>query len=114
MSSFTSLHLFHIFIIGSLLIYLGIKQKQTPAWVFHILTFLGIFIVIYHSYRAYLAITEKKALPWINAFHIFVIAPLLISLGLLGTNSPRYLFEFMLMLGFSVIGYHAYYLLIGQ
>jgi hypothetical protein len=114
MSNSTFLQLFHIFIVGSLLLYLGIRQKQAPNWLFKVLTFLGVFIVIFHSYRAFRAITEKKALPWINLFHIFVVAPLLISLGLLGTNSPRYLFEFVLMLGFAVIGYNAYYLTIGQ
>ena len=114
MPSFTTVHLLHMFVFGSLLIYVGIRRKQTPTWLFYILTFLGTIVTIYHSYMVYLAITEKKVLPWVNLFHIFVIAPLLISVGLLGADSPRYLFEFMLMLGFSAIGYHAYYLLIGQ
>jgi hypothetical protein len=48
--------------------------------------------------------------PWINYFHIFIVAPILIIIGLQKDKTPRYYFELLLMLAFAVIGYHSYYI----
>jgi hypothetical protein len=71
---------------------------------------LGIIIVLYHSFKVY----KKLKLgfnPWINYIHIFIIGPLLLYIGLNREKTPRLYFEILLMLGFSAIGYHGYYLL---
>ena len=113
MASSLFVHLFHILIVGSLFIYIGIKQKQITVWLFKVSAFLGGFIVLYHLYKAYIKYTEKKAL-WVNLLHIFIIGPLVLLIGINGENTPRYMFELLLMLGFAVIGYHGYYLIIGE
>lgn len=109
----TFVHLFHIFFVGSLFIYIGIKQKQMPSFVFHGLSILGAFIIAFHLYKAYSKFIEKKAI-WVNLFHILVIGPMLLAIGVYGESTPRYMFEFILMLGFASIGYHGYYLSMGE
>jgi hypothetical protein len=50
--------------------------------------------------------------PWVNLFHIFVVAPLLIYIGYEKDNTPRQYFEYIFMLAFAAIGYHAYYMVV--
>jgi hypothetical protein len=48
---------------------------------------------------------------WVNYIHIFLIGPLLVTIGLNGINTSRPYFELLLMAGMAAIGYHGYYLL---
>lgn len=105
------IHLLHIFIFGSLFLYVGIQTNKIPTWLYSVLIYLGIVILFYHSYKTYALLKAGKN-PWINLFHIFTVAPLLIYIGLNGLKTPLYVYQFMLMLAFTVIGYHGYYLLI--
>jgi hypothetical protein len=101
-------HLFHILIVGTLFLYVGIKSTNTPAFMHPILLGLGIVIVFYHMYKTYLKISTDRN-PWINLFHIFIVGPLLIYIGYNKQATPRQAYEFLLMLGFASIGYHGYY-----
>jgi len=103
-------HLFHIIFVGSLFLYVGIRGDKTPLLIFPFLKYLGIFIILYHSYKAYVKISNGKS-AWINYFHIFLIGPLLIKIGYDGDKTSRKYFELLLMAGFASIGYHGYYLL---
>jgi hypothetical protein len=95
----TNLHLFHVFLVSALFIYVGIYQKSSivPN---SILLALGIIILAYHLYRH---------ASWVNYFHILIVAPLLIFIGM--GDAPRYAYELLFMLGFAALGYHGYYLL---
>jgi Na+-transporting methylmalonyl-CoA/oxaloacetate decarboxylase beta subunit len=101
-------HLFHILIVGTLFLYVGIKSTNTPAFMYPILLTLGFIIVFYHAYKTYLKVSSGKN-PWVNLFHIFVVGPLLIYIGYNKQLTPRQAYEFLLMLGFAAIGYHGYY-----
>jgi hypothetical protein len=48
---------------------------------------------------------------WINYIHILIVGPLFVYIGLQKEETPRKVFEIMLMLAFASLGYHAYYLL---
>ena len=100
-------NLFHILFVGTLFLYVGINKTNIPLVIFPILQYLGILIIIIHSYKAYS--NNKNA--WINYFHILFIGPLLIIIGVNGKDTSRKYFELLLMAGFSAIGYHGYYLL---
>lgn len=113
MSSSFFIQLFHILFVGPLFLYIGIKQKEMPSLMFKASAFLGGFIILYHSYKAYLKFAEKKA-PWVNLIHILLVGPLLLIIGINGEKTPRYMFEILFMLAFAVIGYHGYYLAIGE
>ena len=104
-------HLFHILIIGGLFLYIGIRKTNIPSFMYPILVGLGIILIIYHGYKSYKLFKLGK-IPWINLFHVIIVAPLLIYIGLHGKKTPYYYFEFLLMLGFASIGYHGYYLFV--
>jgi Na+-transporting methylmalonyl-CoA/oxaloacetate decarboxylase beta subunit len=106
-------HLFHLIIVGSLFLYVGIMQTNIPGFLYPILFYLGIFIIIYHSYKAYKKIKGGKN-AWTNFIHILLVGPLLIYIGYNNNKTPRYCYELILMLGFAAIGYHGYYLLLGD
>jgi hypothetical protein len=103
-------HLFHIIFVGSLFLYVGIMRDKIPLFMFPFLKYLGILIILYHSYKAYIKITNNKS-AWVNYIHIFLIGPLLIKIGYDGNKTLRKYFELLLMAGFASIGYHGYYLL---
>jgi len=98
-------HLFHILVVGSLFLYVGIQKTNIPKKMFSILFGLGIVVVLYHMYKAYL-----NNGYWVNLIHIFIVGPLLIYIGYHRGNIARLYFELLLMLGFASIGYHGYYL----
>jgi Na+-transporting methylmalonyl-CoA/oxaloacetate decarboxylase beta subunit len=101
-------HLFHILIVGTLFLYVGIMSTNVPTFMFPVLLGLGAIIVFYHIYKTYLKVAENKN-PWVNLFHIFIVGPLLIYIGYNKQATPRPAYEFLLMLGFASIGYHGYY-----
>ena len=105
----TIVHLFHILFVGGLFLYIGIKQKNIPNYMFNIILFIGVFILLYHGYKIYVKIKNGQN-PWVNLFHILVVAPLLIYIGYEKQNSPRYFYEIIFMLAFAAIGYHGYYM----
>ena len=104
------IHLLHVFIIGGLFLYVGLKRNTIPQWLFLVLLGLGGIILIYHIYKAYLRITNN-ANPWVNLIHIFGVAPLLLLIGYNREKTPRFIYELMLIYGFASIGYHGLYIL---
>ena len=105
----TYVHLFHILIVGSLFLYVGIQRTSIPTIMYPILLWLGVFIIIYHIYKAYNYMKLGKSY-WVNLIHIFLVGPLLVYIGYNRVKTVRLYFELLLMLGFAAIGYHGYYL----
>ena len=104
-------YLFHILIVGPLFLYVGIIKNNIPNYLYNILLVLGVIILLFHSYLAYTKFIDNR-FPWVNLIHIFIISPLLIYIGLNKNTTSYYFYELLLLLGFSVIGYHIYYLFI--
>ena len=107
MNETSLVHLFHILIIGSLFLYVGIYRTEIPKIMFPILLGLGIVIILYHMYKAYNNILHKKGV-WVNLIHIILVGPLLVYIGYHDVKTARAYFELLLMLGFASIGYHGY------
>lgn len=105
----TFVHVFHILFVGTLFLYVGINRANIPLVIFPFLKYLGIFVIVLHSYKAYYNIINNKS-GWINYFHAFLIGPLLVIIGVYSIDTPRKYFELLLMAGFATIGYHSYYL----
>jgi len=103
-------HLFHLLIIGSLFLYVGIYKTEIPRIMFPILLGLGIVIILYHMYKAYTNIILGKSF-WVNLIHIILVGPLLVYIGYHNMKTARLYFELLLMVGFAAIGYHGYYLI---
>ena len=109
MNTETLVHLFHILIVGSLFLYVGIIREKMPIYMYPLLLWLGVFIIIYHSFKLYSYIKVEKPY-WVNLIHILIVGPLLVYIGYNRENTKRKFFEILLMLGFASIGYHGYYL----
>ena len=105
--------LFHIFIIGTLLLYVGIYRDNIPEYLYVILFYLSIYILLFHGYKIYYNLKIGRT-PWINYIHVFLIFPLLFYIGYNKKDTPRYYYELLFMLGFSAIGYNGYYLFISN
>lgn len=102
-------HLFHILIIGSLFLYVGINKTLIPTFMYPLLLGLGVVIIFYHCFKVYNYIKLGKGY-WVNLIHIFIVGPLLVYIGYNIEKTARLYFELLLMLGFAAIGYHGYYL----
>jgi len=63
---------------------------------------------LYHLYRAYIKIKTGASSLWVNLFHIFLIAPLLLYVGYGKKETIRGAFEMVLMLAFAAFGYNVY------
>lgn len=105
------IHLIHIIIIGSLLLYVGIKGKTMPLFMYSILLVIGILILVAHGYSVISKYGQKNSDLWVNLFHIIIVAPVILAIGIKREQSPYYLFQFMIMLGFAAIGYHGYFMI---
>jgi hypothetical protein len=105
------LHLFHVFFVGSLFMYVGVQRTAIPAFLYYVLLGLGVILFFYQAYKAYMKVVDGKN-PWVNLIHVALVAPLLIYIGFKGEDTPRPAFELLLLLGFAAIGYHGYYLFV--
>jgi hypothetical protein len=94
------LSLVHLLFIAPPLLYIGLMRAVTPLWAFHALLFVGGFIFLYHSWR------WMYTGSYINLIHMFVIAPVLIGIGYHARNTPRSLYEILLMIVFALVGWH--------
>lgn len=103
-------HLFHIIFVGGIFLYFGITRTNNPKFALQMLMYLGLFIIVYHIYKAYGYNIAGKGY-WVNLIHIFIIGPLLVYIGYNAEKTQRLYFELLMMLGFASIGYHAYYML---
>ena len=113
MNKYTLVHLFHIIFVGGLFLYVGICRTKIPEIMFPILLGIGGIIILYHIYKAYVNMQAGKGF-WVNLIHIILVGPLLIYIGYHGIKTPRLYFELLLMLAFAAIGYHGYYLYLGE
>lgn len=104
------IHLFHILIIGSLFLYVGISKNKSPSFIYPLLIVLGIILILYQGYN----IISKGKYQWVNYFHLIIVAPLILYIGIMNKNTPYYVYQFLIMAAFAAIGYHSYYMIIGQ
>jgi hypothetical protein len=111
MNSETLVHLFHVLIIGSLFLYVGIQRTNIPTFMFPLLLGLGVIVILYHIFKVYTYMKLGKGY-WVNLIHILLVGPVLVYIGYNGEKTQRLYFELLLMLGFAAIGYHGYYMLV--
>ena len=60
----------------------------------------GLFIILYHGWR------WIGTGSYINLIHIGIIGPILVAIGWKARDSPRALYEILLMVTFALIGWH--------
>ena len=42
---------FHAFLVGPLLVYIGYNERNTPLFIYDIMTFLGVLVIFYHMIK---------------------------------------------------------------
>jgi hypothetical protein len=100
------LSLFHIICVVPLFLYVGFQRAATPEWLYNVLYGLGLLLLVFHGYKAIVRVYAKSSAAWINLFHAFLIAPLLLWIGYEGKKTGRPYYELVLIAGFGALGYH--------
>jgi len=107
MDSHGQLAMLHTLILAPVLIYVGMEKTNVPDKVLYAVGGLGAVIFLYHGFKAYTKIMDGKAGgAWVNYIHMFVLAPLLIVIGMYRKETSRKFFEMLLMVGLGGFGYH--------
>ena len=104
--------LFHIFLVVPFFLYIAINRGDVPSWVFTAALVVGVFILLFHGYKSWIRIQIQSPSLWINVFHFFLVAPLLIYIGANEKKTPRPAYELLAILGFGALGYHLYNLIL--
>jgi hypothetical protein len=102
------LSLFHIFFVVPLFLYIGYQRASTPDWLYTSILVIGIFLIAYHGFKLINRIHTRSGYAWVNAIHVFLVAPLLIYIGYHKREAPRAAYEMLNMLAFAAGGYHLY------
>lgn len=103
------IQLFHILIVASIFIYIGVVRTDIPEYLFPIILGLGVVVVFYHIYKTF--VNPDRA--WLYLIHVLIIGPLLIYIGHTGKNTERKFFEMLLLLAFATLGYNGFYFIQG-
>lgn len=106
------LSLFHLAFVAPLFFYVFVQRAATPEWLYHLLFFLGLFVLVYHAMKSVLKYMSKSSSIWVNVIHVLLVAPLLIYIGYHSKKTPRPAYEMMGMAAFAVSGYHIYSIIV--
>ena len=108
MDSHIALSLFHVGVVAPFLLYVGLVRGQVMPFIFTVLQILGILLLVYQGYKTLVKWKANSLTVWVNIFHVVVVAPLILYIGCMGYDTPRWAYEILLMLAFAAIGYHLY------
>jgi hypothetical protein len=111
MDSHSAINLFHVIVVTAIFMYVGLQRAAVHPLVFKSLIVVGVVVLAYHAYSAYMRFLGSQPGMWVNLIHVLLVAPLLLVVGFSGVSTPNRYFDMMLMLGFASFGYHAYRLL---
>jgi len=98
----------HIFIIAPIFFAIAFFRNDMPIWAFQAILGLGLVLLAYQGYKLFIRLVQKSSYAWVNAIHVFLIAPLLLYIGYNQQKTPRAAYELTAMAGFAVLGYHLY------
>lgn len=102
------LALFHLFIVVPFFLYIFIQRAATPDYIYKILFVVGLFVLIYQLYKAFLRYNAKSSSLWINLIHVLIVAPLIIYIGFESKKTPRAAYELLGLVTFAAAGYHLF------
>ena len=108
MNTHMIISLLHIFIIAPAMIAVALFRTQNPDWVYQTMFATGLVVLLYHGYKSVVKLLANYSGAWVNLIHVFLIAPLLIYMGIKQKNTPRATYEMLAMAGFAALGYHLY------
>ena len=98
----------HLLFVAPLLLFVGFKRAATPQWLYMALFAIGAIILVYHGFKLIIRLKSNSGYAWVNLFHVWTVAPLLLYIGYHKKETPRFAYELLLMLGFAAAGYHMF------
>jgi uncharacterized membrane protein len=98
----------HVAFIAPFLLWVGFNRAATPEWVYSFMVGLGLFVLIYHAYKAVGRWFAKSPVLWINLIHVLFVAPLILWIGYYGKKTERPAYDMLLIVAFGAFGYHLY------
>ena len=105
------LSLFHIFAVVPFFLYIALNRGATGYSVYKAAFVIGLFITIYHAYKAFLKFKAGSPSLWVNLIHVLFIGPLLAYIGYMEQQTPRAAYELLAISAFGALGYHTYNLI---
>jgi threonine/homoserine/homoserine lactone efflux protein len=108
MTDHIQLSAFHVFVVAPFFLYVAFVRGQLMPWVFTALQVLGLVVLLFHAYRIMTRWKAQSLTVWVNILHVVAVAPILLYIGCMGYDTPRWAYEILAMLGFSALGYHIY------
>jgi len=108
MTDHIQLSAFHVFVIAPFFLYVAFVRGQLMPWVFTAIQVLGLIVLLFHAYRIITRWKAQGLTVWVNILHVVAVAPILLYIGCMGYDTPRWAYEVLAMLGFSALGYHIY------
>ena len=108
MTDHIQLSAFHVFVVAPFFLYVAFVRGQLMPWVFTALQVLGLVVLLFHAYRIMTRWKAQSLTVWVNILHVVAVAPILLYIGCMGYDTPRWAYEVLAMLGFSALGYHIY------
>ncbi len=108
MNTHIILAIFHIIFVAPLFFYIAFVRSDMPTWFYNVILVLGLGIMLYHGWKFIVRYMAKSSAIWINAIHVFYVAPLLIYIGYMKKETPRSGYELSALVGFAALGYHLY------
>lgn len=108
MTDHIQLSAFHVLVVAPFFLYVAFVRGQLMPWVFTVLQVMGLLVLLFHTYRIITRWKSHGLTVWVNILHVLAVAPLLLYIGCMGYDTPRWAFEVLAMLGFAALGYHIY------
>jgi len=108
MNTGTIINLSHILLILPFLLWVGIARGNIPNEVFQSLIYIGAFVIIYQAYKSYSRWIQNSEYLWVNLFHVFFVGPLLLYIGIYKKETPKNIYDILLLVTFGGLGYHLY------
>jgi len=108
MNSHFIIALFHILVIVPFLFYVFYNRAANPEWIYNTVLVVGLFVLVYHTYKSLVKFYSKSPSLWVNVYHIIGVAPLLIYIGYNGKKTERPAYEGLGIMIFGALGYHLY------
>ena len=100
-------NLLFILIFGCLFLYIGLKRSNMSKDMFKQLFLFGIILIIYFFMKAF-SNSEPGESNTTNFIYLFIIAPLIVIIGIKGSSTSSGYFNILAICAFFIIIYHSY------
>jgi hypothetical protein len=100
-------NILYILIFGCLFLYIGLKRNNMSKNMFKQLFLFGIILIIYFFIKAF-SVSDLDESNTTNFIYLFIIAPLIILIGIKGSSTPTGYYTILAICAFFIIIYHSY------